>query len=398
MLPLDLAGLGKWSNYLVYFGIGVGFGTVLELAGFGDARKLAAQFYFKDMTVLKTMFTGILTACLLVFASASLGFLDYTAIYVNPTYLWPGIVGGLIMGVGFVVGGYCPGTSVVSAASLKVDGALFFAGTVIGAGFFAETVASMGDFWYSSYAERLLLSDVFGWSLGATVVGVTVLALVFFYGAEKAEEFVKDPSRAPRWLPTDKRYVGAGVAALAVAVAIWTNGQPTPEEKWDRIGGKYAEVLENRDVFVHPLEYVKTWNDSAVKLITLDLRPESEFRTFHLDGARRATYEGLTDPTLVYELDQLPPQGVVILVTDDETLAVKSWKRLKMQGVTNLYILDGGLQGWTSTFSAVDPHALHGEPLDLSRPPAKVLELFPEGAYTQKIKLQTARRAGGVCG
>lgn len=398
MLPLDLSGLGKWLGYLVYFVIGAGFGTALELAGFGDARKLAAQFYFRDMTVLKTMFTGILTTCLLVFASASLGYLDFTAIYVNPTYLWPGIVGGLVMGVGFVVGGYCPGTSVVSAASLKVDGAFFFLGTVLGAGLFAETVSWMGDFWYSSYAERLLLSDVFGWSLGTTVVAVTLLALVFFYGAEKAEAFVRDPSRAPRWVPTDVRYVGAGIAAMVAAVGIWANGQPTPEEKWARVGDKYADALTNRDVFVHPLEYVKTWNDSAVKLITLDLRTEADFRSFHLDGARSVTFAGLTDTALVYELDQLPPQGVVILVADDEALAIRAWQRLKMQGVTNLYVLDGGIPAWTSTFRTVDLQALHGEPLDLSRPPAKVLEQFPEGAYTQKIKLQTARRAGGVCG
>ncbi|MEI6022105.1 MAG: YeeE/YedE thiosulfate transporter family protein, partial [Bacteroidota bacterium] len=135
MLPIDvLADLGKPLGYLVFFLIGAGFGFALEIAGFGDSRRLAAQFYLKDMTVLKTMFTGILVACLLIFLSSSIGILDFSQLVVNETYLWPGIIGGLIMGVGFVIGGYCPGTSLVSAASLKIDGFVFLSGTVIGAG------------------------------------------------------------------------------------------------------------------------------------------------------------------------------------------------------------------------------------------------------------------------
>ena len=166
MLPLDL---GPWATIAVFFLLGTGFGIVLELAGFGDARKLTAQFYFKDMTVFKTMFTGIITAAILIFLSASFGFLDFSKLFVNQTFLWPGIIGGLVMGVGFVVGGYCPGTSVVSAASFKLDGVLFLVGATVGVGLFGETVNSFRDFWNSSYTERLLLSDVFGWSLGQTV-------------------------------------------------------------------------------------------------------------------------------------------------------------------------------------------------------------------------------------
>lgn len=395
MLPLDLAELGKWTNYLIYFLIGAGFGSVLELAGFGDSRKLAAQFYFKDMTVLKTMFTGILTACLLIFLSASFGYLDFSKIYVNQTYFWPGIVGGLVMGVGFVVGGYCPGTSVVSAASLKLDGLLFFTGTILGAGVFGETVEHMRDFWNSSYTERLLLSDVLGWSLGGAVVAVTLLALVFFYGAEKTEEFMQDTSKAPHWVPRNRRYIVAGALALLTASVIWAKGQPTPEEKWARMGAQYAPLLDNRDVFIHPLEWAKTWNDPAVKLITLDLRLPAEYAAFHLEGARNVTFEQLIEKRLAFELNQLPPQGVVILIADDEAAAVRAFKRLKVEGVSNLYILQNGMRDWQATFSGIDFGHHH---LDLARPSTKVLEAFPKDAYVPKIKLKTARRAGGLCG
>ena len=102
-----------WT-YLVFGLIGFAFGYTLEMAGFGDSRKLAAQFYFREMTVLKVMFTAIAVAMTLLFGAVGLGLLDFANVWVNPTYLASGVVGGLIMGVGFIVGGFCPGTSLVA--------------------------------------------------------------------------------------------------------------------------------------------------------------------------------------------------------------------------------------------------------------------------------------------
>lgn len=393
MLPLDIAPLGKTAGYAIYAALGMGFGVVLELAGFGNSTKLAGQFYLRDMTVLKTMFSAILTACLLMFASAALGLLDFSEIFVNQTYLWPGIVGGLVMGVGFVIGGYCPGTSAVSAASLKLDGILFLLGTVVGATLFGETVHWYSHFWHSSYTERLLLSDWLGWSLGATVVGVTLLALVFFYGAEKTEEAYAAPGAKVRWLPSNRRYVAAASTALGVALGIWALGEPTTEEKWERLGARYQPMLDKREAFIHPLEYVKTWHDPLVKLVTLDLRDQAAFDAFHLAEAKRVGTTDLADRSFLYALDQLPINAVVVLVADDETEAVAAWKHLKVEGVTNLYVLERGLRHWKATFAPVadTPH------FDYGRVPAKVLQSFPKDAYQRRIRLRTARRAGGMC-
>ncbi|MEZ4617838.1 MAG: YeeE/YedE thiosulfate transporter family protein [Caldilineaceae bacterium] len=71
-------------------------------------EKIGCPIHFQELTVLKVMFTSIVVAMVLIFAASGLGWLDYKAIWVNPTYLWPGIVGGLIMGVGFIIGGFCP--------------------------------------------------------------------------------------------------------------------------------------------------------------------------------------------------------------------------------------------------------------------------------------------------
>jgi hypothetical protein len=107
MAPYDLTtAVGGIGTIAVYLAIGFGFGFALERAGFGNSRKLAAQFYFHDMTVLKVMFTGIVVAMLLVFWATGLMLLDFERVFVNPTYLWPGILGGLILGMGFITGGY----------------------------------------------------------------------------------------------------------------------------------------------------------------------------------------------------------------------------------------------------------------------------------------------------
>ncbi len=97
---------GHWGAYLIFLLIGMAFGGTLEMTGFANSTKLAAQFYFKDQTVLKTMFTGIIVAMLLIFLSTGLKLLDYSVIFVNPTYLVPLIVAGFIMGFGFIIGGY----------------------------------------------------------------------------------------------------------------------------------------------------------------------------------------------------------------------------------------------------------------------------------------------------
>ena len=59
-------------------------------------------------------------------------------IYIHPTYLTAAIIGGLVMGLGFVSGGYCPGTSLIGAAIGRIDGIVFTIGLMIGIFLFSE--------------------------------------------------------------------------------------------------------------------------------------------------------------------------------------------------------------------------------------------------------------------
>jgi rhodanese-related sulfurtransferase len=397
MLPIDVLSLfGKFGGYSIFFLLGTGFGVALELAGFGDSRRLASQFYFKDMTVLKTMFTGIIVACILIFLSAGLGYLDFSQISVNETFLWPGIVGGLIAGVGFIIGGYCPGTSIISVASLKIDGLLFLVGTIIGAGFFGESLPAFDDFWYSSFTERYLIFDWLNWSVGATVFAVTLLAVVMFYGAEKAEEYfrIKGTGEKISWKITRKSYIFGAGTLLFMAALVWFIGQPDPIRKWEIMQNQYSHLLSKRSVFIHPLEYVKTNNEASIKLITLDFRSSEEFQKFHLKGSVNVKIDDVLDKEFVAPLARLPLQGVVVLISDKESESVKAWKYLKVQGVVNIYILENGLQDWNAIFAnQTIPH----KTFNLDSPPSEVLQLFPKNSYTQKIKIASKKRSGGLC-
>ncbi len=191
MAPYDmLAVFGTGGSYFIYLAIGFAFGFILESSGFGDSRRLAAQFYFRKLQVVKVMFTAIVVAMLLVFWSTALGLLDISGLWVNPTYLWPAIVGGVIMGVGFILGGYCPGTSLVSAATLKLDGMFFLLGLVAGVVLFGETVSYIDAFWRSGYLGSFTLPEFLQLETGVVVFLVVCLALGMFLGFEWLRELI----------------------------------------------------------------------------------------------------------------------------------------------------------------------------------------------------------------
>jgi uncharacterized protein len=189
MMPLFKFGFfGEETSLAVAFLIGIGFGFFLERAGFGSGRKLAAQFYGYDLTVFKVMFTAIITAMLGLFYLARLGFVDLSLVYLTPTFLLPQIVGGLLLGFGFVVGGYCPGTSCVAAATGKLDGIVYLLGILAGIFAFGEAFPLLKGFYESTAMGTLTLPKVLGLSYGVVVLLVVLMALGGFVFAEWAEK------------------------------------------------------------------------------------------------------------------------------------------------------------------------------------------------------------------
>ena len=117
--------------------LGFGFGFVLERAGFGSGCKLTAQFRLTDWSVFKVMFTAIVFAAVGLYVLEWSGLVEAGGIYVPTPYLWAIAAGGAAIGVGFAVGGYCPGTAMVGITTGRVDAIVFFAGLLIGTFAFA---------------------------------------------------------------------------------------------------------------------------------------------------------------------------------------------------------------------------------------------------------------------
>lgn len=178
---------GEEVGLVLAFLIGIGFGFALERAGFGSAKKLVSQFYLDDLAVFKVMFTAIVTAMLGVTYLAWMGVLDISLVFMNPTYLWPMVVGGLVLGAGFVVGGYCPGTSVVAMVTGRLDALFYVLGVFAGTLLFAESFGLVKDFFYSGSLGPQTIPGYFGLPYGVVVFAVVLMALGGFAGAQWLE-------------------------------------------------------------------------------------------------------------------------------------------------------------------------------------------------------------------
>lgn len=193
MFPLvDSLAFGTPTNYALAFVLGIGFGFFLESAGFGNANKLAMQFYFRDLAVLKVMFSAIVTAMTGLVLFASVGWLDASALYINPTFLWPGIVGGLIMGAGFIIGGYCPGTALVGVVTGKIDAMMSVLGGMIGMILFSESygIPAIARFYAletPGVTGGITLPEWLGVRPGIVAAAVMVMAVGAFWAGEWAE-------------------------------------------------------------------------------------------------------------------------------------------------------------------------------------------------------------------
>lgn len=405
--PLPLTELfGQSGSYFVYLLIGLAFGATLETAGFGNSKKLAAQFYFKDLTVFKVMFTAIIVAMTLIFLSSAIGLLDYNLVWVPPTYLWPGIVGGLIMGVGFIVGGFCPGTSLVGAATGKVDAMFFVGGVLFGIFLFGETVSNFAVFFESSFMGRFTLPELFGVDYGVVVVAVVVMALFMFWGAEKIEAANggETAQRAPRFA------VPAAVFLVALAVSSLLIGQPDNEDRWRMIEGEQLAQLEQRQVQIEPAELLSLIQDAKIKPVMIDVREESHFNQFHIHDARLVAMDGLVG--VAEKFMQEPANTVFVVMSNDEARATEAWKVLRAESLPNVYILEGGVNNWLRTFGEEDfvrdryvMNRKDDEPafrFDLaigSRHPAAEPVPHGEVEFEPKVKLELKRApTSGGCG
>ena len=180
-------------NLFLAFIIGIGFGFVLESNGFSSSRRLAGMFYGYDTTVLKVFFTAAIVGSLGLLFLGLFKWIDLSSIYINPTYLWSTLGGGVIMGAGFILGGYCPGTSFCAASIGKLDALAFISGMFIGILIFTEGYPLWEGFYNANFMGSPVISEMLGASRGFLTLLIILVALGMFWVGEWAEKkFARD--------------------------------------------------------------------------------------------------------------------------------------------------------------------------------------------------------------
>ena len=167
-------------NSIIAILIGIAFGFILEASGFSSSRKLAGVFYGYDFAVLKVFFTAALVAMIGILYMDYLGYVDMSQLYVHPTYLWGAIIGGAIMGVGFVAGGFCPGTSLCAVAIGKIDAVVYVIGIMVGIFIFSELYPLFEPIYDGFFYGNITLMESLGFNRYWFVFIFTIIAIVAF--------------------------------------------------------------------------------------------------------------------------------------------------------------------------------------------------------------------------
>jgi len=170
----------QWNNIIAIL-VGIAFGFIMESSGFSSSRKLVGVFYGYDFAVLRVFLTAALTASIGLLFMDYFGWIDMAALDGLPARVWPIVVGGIIMGLGFVTGGFCPGTCVTAIGIGKLDGYVFFGGIMLGVFVFSEMFPLLENFYNSSNLGDVSIPEYFGISPYWFVFFVSIVAIIAFY-------------------------------------------------------------------------------------------------------------------------------------------------------------------------------------------------------------------------
>lgn len=181
MGPLITQGIinPEW-NFVIALIIGIAFGYILEASGFSSSRKIAGVFYGYDFTVLRVFMTAVMVAMVGLVYFNYMGWIDLSLIFILPTYTSSVLVGGTLMGFGFVMGGYCPGTSFTGVAIGKLDALVFTGGLFLGIFIFSEIFPWIENIYYGGELGAATIHEALGISRGLFTFLFVVATLLAF--------------------------------------------------------------------------------------------------------------------------------------------------------------------------------------------------------------------------
>lgn len=360
-------------NFIVALVIGILFGAILEQAGFSTSKKLVGLFYGYDFTVLRVFFTAGIVAMIGVMGLEHYGLIDINLVYINPTFLWSAIIGGLIMGLGFVVGGFCPGTSVCAAAIGKIDAMIFIVGAFFGVLLFAEGYPIFEGLYKATNWGNPRLFETLGMSQNIFAFIMVVFALAAFWFASIVENKVNGVVKSP--IRLTPYYIGIASIGIIMALSAFI----FPERKASLL----QRIEDEKFVQSYKIETVTT-DEFALCLLKIvecnkfqifDFRSEDEFRKMSLPKSTLFTLDNLfeKEPNILLNLKH----KVNVFVANDEITEKKMAIIATELGFKRIQIVKGGLNAFKEEIlnfqPIINPKTIDEENINRFRSKAKAV-------------------------
>jgi len=374
-------------NLFFAFVIGLGFGYVLEQGGFSNSRKLAGVFYGYDFVVLRVFFTAAITAAIGLLLFNYMGWVNYDLLYINPTFLWSALVGGAIMGFGFILGGFCPGTSMVAAVIGKIDAMVFVLGLMIGVFIFGSFYEDFLPLYTGENLGSIFIFDTLGMSRDWFVFLLVLVALAAFIVTRKIEDKVNGlEPKSGLFAPL---YVGPVLIMLVAAIVVlWL--PDSPRAKWFETDAETVlqEAAEGKQfVQTEELAY-KLLNPKENDYLLVDVRGDEAFAEFTLPGAVHIPADKVLD--LGYKKLLSESKKPILFFGFSDTDASQAWMSLRRTGISDVFVLKGGLNQFFETiFFAETQTSTHQEmPIFEARFIERAREAFQSGEAAEKINVK----------
>lgn len=120
--------------------VGVLMGVLLQRVRASSPLMIVRNLRLENLTIIKFMALTIAVGAVVAYLLKGVIPMHFD---VKPTYVLGVLGGGLIFGVGFGLGGYCPGTCVVAAGEGRKDALFTILGGVVGALVFTLVYAAL---------------------------------------------------------------------------------------------------------------------------------------------------------------------------------------------------------------------------------------------------------------
>jgi rhodanese-related sulfurtransferase len=339
LLPFEIISPG-WGLVIMFL-IGISFGFILEAAGFSSSRKLVGIFYGYDFVVLKVFFTAGLTAMIGLIFMQYFGFIDMSAVFINSNFLWSALAGGVIMGFGFILGGFCPGTSVTAAMIGKIDAWFFIAGIFIGIFIFGSFDTTFNRFFSGYYFDSEQLHDTLGMQRGWFVFFMIMMAVIAFaighYFEDKATQGLK---------PTNRKFSSYKMEIFFIILLgiIIIRIPEKSARSYTQLSEKtILKELVTKDRYIDADEFAYSIMHQLKDFHIIDVRTPQEFSQMNFPGSVNIPFETLADRRTK---DIFRMNGRKVLVSNGETLAAKTWIFARRSGYRDVYVLKNGINGF----------------------------------------------------